>query len=159
MGTTEAPTIAPPRSSTVDEILPTCDYQGGPNQQNSLCQTISNAMVRRLWIWHRGIQWKWPSTAMEYPRCMAWETHVEHPRIPSISSDHLHDHPSIGTGVAHPGIHRQFKRTGLDEQSILLPSERRILWCSITLAQMYTRQSRYIPILTTHQTSSRIPSQ
>ena len=55
VGTTEAPTMASPISSTVDEITPTCHYQGGTNQQHSLCQTISNDMVRRLWIWHRGV--------------------------------------------------------------------------------------------------------
>ena len=48
MGTTEAPTMALPRSPTVDKVLPTRDYQRGPEQQHSLCQTISNAMVRRL---------------------------------------------------------------------------------------------------------------
>ena len=48
MGTTEAPTMASPISSTVYEIPPTRDYQGGPDQKHSLCQTISNAMVRRL---------------------------------------------------------------------------------------------------------------
>ena len=56
---------------------------------------------------------------MENPRCMAWETHIEPPRIPSVSSDPLNDHNSIGTGVTHPGIYRQFKRTGLDAQIIL----------------------------------------
>ena len=40
--------MAWPRSPTVDEIPPTRDYQGGPYQQHRLCQTISNAMVRRL---------------------------------------------------------------------------------------------------------------
>ena len=48
MGTTEAPTMASPRSPNVDDIPPTCCYQGGPDQQHSLCQTISNGMVRRL---------------------------------------------------------------------------------------------------------------
>ena len=57
--------------------------------------------------------------AMENPYSMAWETHVEPPRIPSVSSDHLHDYPEIGTGVTHIGIHIQFKRTGMDAQSIL----------------------------------------
>ena len=151
MGTTEAPTMALPRSPTVDEIPPACDYQGGPNQQHSLCQTISNALVRRLWIWHRGIQWKWPIMAMENTRCMAWETHVEPPIIPSVSSDHLHNHTSIGTGVTHPGIHRQFKRTRLDAQSIIWSSERIIPRCSSALAWMDTCQSREIRILTTHQ--------
>ena len=50
---------------------------------------------------------------------MAWETHVEPPRMPIVSSDHLHDHPENGTGVTHIGIHRQFKRTWLDTQGIL----------------------------------------
>ena len=36
---------------------------------------------------------------------VAWETHVEPPIIPSISSDHLHDHPTNETGVTHLGIH------------------------------------------------------
>ena len=161
MGTTEAQTMASPRYPTVDEIPPTCDYQGGPNQQHSLCQTIINAMVRRLWIWHRGIHLKWPSMEMENPRSMAWETHVEPPRIPSVISDHLHDHPSIGTGVTHPGIHRQFKRTGLDAQSIFWSSERKIPRCSSTMAWMDTRQSQDIPILATHQSNrnnhSRFP--
>ena len=48
MGTTEAPTMASPRSPTMDKITPTRDYQGGPDQKHSICQTISNAMVRRL---------------------------------------------------------------------------------------------------------------
>ena len=48
MGTTEAPTMASPISLTVDKIPPTGHYQGGTNQQHSLCQTISNAMVRHL---------------------------------------------------------------------------------------------------------------
>ena len=48
MGNTGAPTTASPRSPTVDKITPTCDYQGGPDQQYSICQTISKDMVRRL---------------------------------------------------------------------------------------------------------------
>ena len=48
MGNTEAPNMALPRSPTVDEIPPTCDYQGGPDKQHSLCQTISNAMIQHL---------------------------------------------------------------------------------------------------------------
>ena len=48
MGTTEAPTMESPRSPTVDKIPPTHDYQGFPDQQHSLFQTISNAMFRRL---------------------------------------------------------------------------------------------------------------
>ena len=44
MGTTIAPTMASTRSTTVDEINSICHHQGGPNQQHSLCQTISNAM-------------------------------------------------------------------------------------------------------------------
>ena len=48
MGTTEAPAMESPRSTTVDKILPKRDYHRGPNQQHSFCQTISNAMVRRL---------------------------------------------------------------------------------------------------------------
>ena len=48
MGTTEDPTMAAPRYPTVDEITPTFHHQGGPNQQHGLCQTISNAIVRRL---------------------------------------------------------------------------------------------------------------
>ena len=155
MGTTEAPAIELQISPTVDEIPPTCNYQGGPNQQHSLCQTIINAMVRRLWIWHRGIQWKWPSMVIENPWCMALETHVKPPRIPSVTSDHLHDHPLIGTGVTHPGIHRQFKRTGLDAKSILWSSKRRIPHCSSTLPWMDTRQSRDISILTTHQSNRK----
>ena len=151
MGTTEAPTMASPRSPTVDKIPPTRDYQGGTDQQHSLCQTISNTMVQRLLIWHRGIKWKWPSMVMENTWCMAWETHVEPPRITNVSSDHLNDHPSIGTGVTYPGIHRQFKRTRLDAQSIIWPSEHRIPRCISTLDWMDTRQSREIPILTTHQ--------
>ena len=62
---------------------------------------------------------KWPSMEMYNPCSMAWETHVEPPRIPSISSDHIHDHPANGTGVPHLGIHIQFKRTVLDAQIIL----------------------------------------
>ena len=50
---------------------------------------------------------------------MEWETHVEPPRIPSVSSDRLHENPSIGTVVTHPGIHRQFKRTVIDAKIIL----------------------------------------
>ena len=119
MGTTDAPTMASPRYPTVDEITPIFNYQGGPNQQHSLCQTTSNAMVRRLLIWHRGKQKKWPSMVMENPCRMAWETHVEPVRIPSVSSDHLHYHPEIGTEVTHPCIHRQFKSTGMNSQSIL----------------------------------------
>ena len=155
MGTTEAPTMASPRSPTVDKIHPTRDYQGGTDQQHSLCQTISNAMVRRLWIWHRGIQWKWPSMAMKNPWCMAWKTHVEPPRITSVSRDHLHDHPSIMTGVIHHGIHIQLKRTVLDAQSIFWSSERRIPRCSSTMDRMDARQSRDIPILTTHQSNRK----
>ena len=67
---------------------------------------------------------------MENTWCMAWETHVEPPIIPSVSSDHLHEHLSIGTGVTHPGIHRQLKRTGLDSQSILWYSECKIPQCT-----------------------------
>ena len=48
MGTATAPTMASPISPIVDEIPPTCHHQGGPNQQHSLCQTISNAISRRL---------------------------------------------------------------------------------------------------------------
>ena len=48
MGTTEAPTIASPRSPTVDEIPPTGDYQVVPYQEHSLCQTKSNAMILRV---------------------------------------------------------------------------------------------------------------
>ena len=48
MGTTTAPSMQYTRSLIVDEIPPTFQYQGGPNQQQSLCQIISNAMVRRL---------------------------------------------------------------------------------------------------------------
>ena len=29
---------------------------------------------------------------------MTWETQVEPPRIPSVSSEHLHDHPETGQG-------------------------------------------------------------
>ena len=151
MGTTEAPNMASPISPTVHKIPPTRDYQGGTDQQHSLCQTISNAMFRRLWIWYRGIQWKWTSMAMEDPRCMAWETHVEPPRITNVSSEHLHEHTSIGTGETHPGICRQLKRTGLDAQIILWSSERRIPRYSSTLAWMDICQSRDIPKLTTHQ--------
>ena len=120
MGTTEAPTMASPISPTVDKIPQTRDYQRGPDQQHSFCQTISNAMVRRPWIWHRRIQWKWPSMAMENPWCMAWKTYVEPPRIPIVSSDHLHDHPSIGSVFTHLGINIQLSRTGMDAQSIFL---------------------------------------
>ena len=140
IGTTEAPNMASPRSPTVDKIPQTCDYQRGPDQQHIFCQTISNAMVRRLWIWHRGIKWKWPSMAMENLWCIAWKTYVEPPRISSVSSDHLHDHPSIESGFTHPGIHRQLKRTGLDAQSIFRSSERRILRFSRTMARMYACQ-------------------
>ena len=35
MGTTEAPTLASPRSPTVDKIPQTCDYQRGSDQQHS----------------------------------------------------------------------------------------------------------------------------
>ena len=55
---------------------------------------------------------------MEIPCSMEWETHVEPPRIPSIRSDHLHDHPANGIGVIHLGIHRQFQRTWMDAQGI-----------------------------------------
>ena len=57
--------------------------------------------------------------AMENTLSVAWETHVEPPIIPIVSSDHLHDHPAIGTGVTHPGILRQFKCIGEDAQIIL----------------------------------------
>ena len=76
-------------------------------------------MVQRLCIWHCGIQRKWPIMAMENPFNMAWETHVEPPRIPSISSDHIYDYPTNGTGVTYFGIHRQFQSTWMDAQSIL----------------------------------------
>ena len=46
MGTATAPTMALTRSPTMDEIPQTFHHQGGPNQQNSLFQTISNAVVR-----------------------------------------------------------------------------------------------------------------
>ena len=120
--------------------------KGVPNQQHSLCQTISNAMVWRLWIWNRGVQWKWPRMELENTLCMAWETHVEPPIIPSVRSDHLHEHPSIGTGFTHPGIKWQFKHAGMDAQSNIWSIERRISQCSSTLAWMDTRQSRDIPI-------------
>ena len=48
MGTKKAPTMASPRSPTVDKIPPTRDYQGGPDQQHFLCQTISNALRQGL---------------------------------------------------------------------------------------------------------------
>ena len=79
---------------------------------------------------------------MENPCNVAWETHVEPPRISSISNDHLHDHPEIGTGVTHPAIHIQFKRTGLDAQRILWYSEGIIPRCSITLPQMDIADAR-----------------
>ena len=60
------------------------------------------------------------------------------------------------TGVTHPGIHRQLKRTGLDAQSILCSSERRIPRCSSTMARMNARYSRDIPILTTNQSNVNI---
>ena len=110
----------------MDETHPTCHHQGGPNQQRSLCQTISNAMVRRLLIWNWGLQQQWPSMAMYNSFSVAWENNVEPPRIPSISSDHLHNHPTNGTGVTHIGINRQFQRTWLDAQVILRPIELRI---------------------------------
>ena len=151
MGTATAPTMVSDRSPTMDETTPTCHHQGGPNKQHSLCQTISNAMVRNLWIWHWGLQWQWPSMAIDNSFSVAWETHVEPPRIPSISSDHLHDHPTNGTGVTHLCIRRQFQRTWMDAKDILRPSECIITQCSSTLAWMDTCQLRDIPILTTHQ--------
>ena len=155
MGTTEAPAMASPRSTTLDEINRTCNYLGSTNQQHSLCQTISNTMVLRLWIWHRGIQWKWPSMVIENPCSMAWETHVEPPRIPSVRSDHIYEHLAIGTGVTHPGIHRQYKHTGIDAQIILWFIELRIPRRNSTLSWMDTSQSWDIPILTTNQSSRK----
>ena len=68
MGTTTAPTMASTRSPTVDKIPPTCHHNGGPYQQHIIFQTISNAMARRLWVWHWGIhqnglegRWRIPS--------------------------------------------------------------------------------------------------
>ena len=140
MKTTEAPTMALKRSPTADKILSTRDHQGVPDQQHSLCQTISNAMFRRLLIWHRGIQWKLPSMMRENPWSMEWKNYVEPPRITSVSSDHIHDHPSIGTWVTHPGIHRQLKRTGIDAQSIFWSIERIIPQCSSRMAWMDGRK-------------------
>ena len=48
MGSATSPTMASPRSPTMDEIPITCHHQGGPNPEHSLCQTISNNMDRRL---------------------------------------------------------------------------------------------------------------
>ena len=151
MGTTMDPTMSSTRSPTVDEIPLTCHHHGGPNQKHSLCQTMSNAMVRRLWIYHWGIQIQWTSMEMDNPLTMAWETHIEPPIIHSISSDHIYYHPANGKGVTHLSIHRQFQSTWLDAQSILWSSERIISRCSSTLAWMDTRQSQDIPILTTYQ--------
>ena len=81
---------------------------------------------------------------------MAWETHVEPPRIPSISSNRLHDHTTTGTWVTHIGINIQLQCTRIDTQSIIWPSERRITWCRSPLDWMYTRQEQDIPILTTY---------
>ena len=48
MENTTAPNMALPRSLTMYEISPIFHDQGGPNQQHSLFQTISNAMVGNL---------------------------------------------------------------------------------------------------------------
>ena len=71
---------------------------------------------------------------------MAWETHVEPPIIPSISSDHLHEYPTNGTGVTHIVINIQFQHSWLDAQVILRPSERIITQCSSTLDWMESHQ-------------------
>ena len=107
------------RSPTMDETTPICHHHGGPNQKHSIFQTISNAMDRRLLICHWGLQRQWPSMSMDNSFSVAWETHVKPPRIPSISSDHLQDCLTNGTGVTHIGIHRQFQKTCLDAKGIL----------------------------------------
>ena len=48
MENTTAPNMALPISLNMDEIPPIFHHEGGPNQQHSLCQTISNAMVGHL---------------------------------------------------------------------------------------------------------------
>ena len=50
-GTATAPTTTSPKSPTMDGFPPTCHHQGCPNKKNSLFQTTSNTIVRRLWIW------------------------------------------------------------------------------------------------------------
>ena len=59
--------------------------------------------------------------SMENPFSVAWETHVGPPRIPSISSDHLHEHTENGTGVTHLGIHRHFQRIGWMHKAYFFP--------------------------------------
>ena len=49
-----------------------------------------------------------PSWRWRIPSESHGKTHVEPPRIPSIISDHLHNHPTNGTRVTHIGIHIQF---------------------------------------------------
>ena len=140
MGTATTPTMASNRSPTMNKIPPTCHHQGGTNQQQSICQTIINSMVKRLWILYWGLQWQWPSMVMDNSFSMTWETHVDPPIILSISSDHIHDYPTNETGVTYLGIHRQFQRTWLDAKVIIQPSERKIIWCSIRLAWVETHQ-------------------
>ena len=75
MGTATAPTMASTRYPTMDETPTTCPYQGVPSQQHNLCQTISNAMVRRLQICYCRLQRQWPRMLMENFFIVEWETH------------------------------------------------------------------------------------
>ena len=118
MGIETAPTMASPIFPTIDQINTTCNHQGGPNKQHSICQTNSNTMFRSLTIWNWGIQQQQISMTMDNSIRMAQETNTDTIIIFSIRNINIHDYPTTDTSLTHLGIHVQLQHTRLDAQGI-----------------------------------------